>query len=122
VFVPEDHHKSSPKRTKKKTQKLKFETLLAVICLQCGKNKSQVREIGGGGKKSLKEWTKNGRRIPICTYMASKAVSFVLQRKDILLAKTGQFLARSCMQVMSEFAKLGSSQVGRQVAGKLEIL
>jgi hypothetical protein len=57
------------------------------------------------------------------TYMTSKAVSFVLlQRKDILLGKTGQFLARSCIQVMSEFAKLGSSQVGRQVAGKLEIL
>jgi hypothetical protein len=55
VFVPEDHHKSSPKRTKKKTQKFKFETLLAVICLQCGKNKSQVREIGGGGRKKKPE-------------------------------------------------------------------
>jgi hypothetical protein len=55
--------------------------------------------------------------------MASKAVvSSVLERKDILLGKTGQFLARSCIQVMSEFSKLGSSQVGRHVAGKLEIL
>jgi hypothetical protein len=75
----------------------------------------------GEGKKKKPErvdqkWQTN-------TIMASKAVvSFVLERKDILLGKTGQFLARSCIQVMSEFAKSGSSQVGRQVAGKLEIL
>jgi hypothetical protein len=40
-----------PKKKRKNKQKFKFEIRLAVICLQCGKNKSQVREIWGGKKK-----------------------------------------------------------------------
>jgi hypothetical protein len=53
-----------------------------------------MREILGGKKKPERvdqKWQTN-------TYMTSKAVSFVLQRKNKLLGKTRQFFAWSCIQ------------------------
>jgi len=51
VFVSLRICQALEKKTNKQKQKFKFEILKprkAVICLQCGKNRSQVREILGG--------------------------------------------------------------------------
>jgi hypothetical protein len=55
-------HKSGPAKKKKKTKSLKIlKPRKAVICLECGKNKSQVREIWGAKPERVE--SKNGRRI-----------------------------------------------------------